>query len=314
MDPGLQEMLGSAKNFVPRCVMPCTLFSNLLSQAVLLADLRNHLPSGELVELTQSLERSVSRPASQYLCIQDKTREFKRPPPLFIVRPLGAREIQNNMACAGGRPMLVAAVAAIAATTGRAAPTAPAPHIVFLMADDLGTPLVCVHEALKPGLGAGCRRPGRAGGLVPRGPRAAHWPVHPGLCVSVRRLQRRWVLGSNGQVTDDRQAGQQRRQAQHRVRCLCHLLPLLPYPSSERGVAVSMPKSMLTVTSHADAGRCKRKRDARGSSGAMGCHGCRETRTTRGQRRFPPGLPNLAPQPKRGVPKRQRLVLQDGGI
>ena len=34
--------------------------------------------------------------------------------------------------------MLVAAVAAIAATTGRAAPTAPAPHIVFLMADDLG--------------------------------------------------------------------------------------------------------------------------------------------------------------------------------
>ena len=39
---------------------------------------------------------------------------------------------------------------------------------------------------------------------------------------------------------------------------------------SERGVAVSMPKQMLTVTSHADMGRRKRKRNARGSSGAMG--------------------------------------------
>ena len=64
--------------------------------------------------------------------------------------------------------------------------------------------------------------------------------------------------------------------------------------SSERGVAVSMPKSMLTVTSRADVGRCKRKRDTRGSHGAMGCHGCRGTRPTCGQRRLPPGLPNLA--------------------
>ena len=39
---------------------------------------------------------------------------------------------------------------------------------------------------------------------------------------------------------------------------------------SERGVAVSMPKQMLTATSHADVGRRKRKRNARGSSGAMG--------------------------------------------
>ena len=39
---------------------------------------------------------------------------------------------------------------------------------------------------------------------------------------------------------------------------------------SERGVAISMPKSMLTTTSCADMGRWKRKRDASSSSGAMG--------------------------------------------
>ena len=69
-----------------------------------------------------------------------------------------------------------------------------------------------------------------------------------------------------------------------------------------------MPKSMLTTSSHADMGRCKRKRDARGSSSAMGCHGCRGTRPNHGQERLPLGLPNGAQTgpPTDGTPHNQK--------
>ena len=92
--------------------------------------------------------------------------------------------------------------------------------------------------------------------------------------------------------------------------------------SSEKGVAVSMPKSatksMLTMTTLADVGRCKRMCNARGSSGAMGCHGCRRTRPNYGRERHALVLPNFGPdgtpRPKKGGAhgQCQRLFLQDG--